>query len=185
VIYDLPFGKGKAFGHSWSGPVNAAFGNWQVTVIERALSGFPVFVTNSVNESGVNFEYNFVPVNRPDQTCAAKSGFHQSLSEYFNASCFAPATAGELGTANRSPLSGPDFVNTDFSLIKRFVVTERAGLDFRAEFFNIFNHAQFAQPGSDIAESSNPGSTASSQFGVINSTVGNPRVIQFALKLTF
>jgi len=185
VIYDLPFGKGKAFGHGWSGPVNAAFGNWQVTVIERALSGFPVFVTNSVNESGVNFEYNFVPVNRPDQTCNAKSGFHQSLSEYFNASCFAPATAGELGTANRSPLSGPDFVNTDFSLIKRFVLTERAGLDFRAEFFNIFNHAQFGAPGSDIAESSKPGSMASSQFGVINSTVGNPRVIQFALKLTF
>jgi Carboxypeptidase regulatory-like domain len=185
VIYDLPFGKGKAFGHDWSGPVNAAFGNWQVTVIERALSGFPVFVTNSVNESEVNFEYNFVPVNRPDQTCGAKSGFHQNLSEFFNTSCFGPAAAGELGTANRSPLSGPDFVNTDFSFIKRFVLTEQVGLDFRAEFFNIFNHAQFGLPGSDMAESSKLGSTVSSQFGVINSTVGNPRVIQFALKLTF
>ena len=185
VIYDLPFGKGKAYGSSWSGPVNAAFGNWQVTLIERAISGFPVFVTNSVNESSVNFEYNFVPVNRPDQTCNAKSGFHQSLSEFFNTGCFTPAAAGELGTANRSPLSGPDFVNTDFSLIKRFVLTERVGLDFRAEFFNLFNHAQFGSPGSDIAESSASGSQPSSQFGVINSTVGNPRVIQFALKLTF
>ncbi len=50
-------------------------------------------------------------------------------------------------------------------------------LDFRAEFFNIFNHAQFGQPGADIST----GAT----FGVINSTVGNPRVVQFALKLAF
>jgi len=184
VIYDLPFGKGKKYGGSWTGPVNAAFGNWQVTVIERALSGFPVFVTNSVNESGVNFEYNFVPVNRPDQICNPKSG-SQSLSHFFNTSCFVPAPAGELGTANRSPFSGPDFVNTDLSLIKRFNFTERVGLDFRAEFFNIFNHAQFGPPGSDMAESSAPGSTLSSQFGVINSTVHDPRVIQFGLKLNF
>lgn len=183
VIYDLPFGKGKAYGSSWSGPINAVFGNWQVTMIERAISGFPVFVDNSVNQSGVNFEYNFVPVNRPNQTCNPKSGFHQSLSEFFNTGCFTPAPAGELGTANRSPFSGPDFVNTDFSLIKRFVLTERAGLDFRAEFFNIFNHAQFALPGSDMA--AGVGSQPSSQFGVINQTVGNPRVIQLALKLTF
>lgn len=185
VIYDLPFGKGRAIGNGWSGPVKAAFGNWQVTVIERVLSGFPVFTQNSVNESGVNFQYNFVPVNRPVQTCNPKSGFHQSLSEFFNTNCFSPAPAGELGTADRSPFSGPDFVNTDLSLIKRFVLTEKVGLDFRAELFNIFNHAQFGLPGSDLAQSSKTGSTLSSQFGVINTTVHDPRVVQFALKLTF
>jgi hypothetical protein len=68
-------------------------------------------------------------------------------------------------------------------LIKRFAITERAGLDFRAEFFNLFNHAQFGMPGNDMAQA--VGGQVSSQFGVINTTVNNPRLIQFALKLTF
>jgi len=65
-------------------------------------------------------------------------------------------------------------------------MTERVGLDFRAEFFNLFNHAQFGLPGSDLAETALvPNAQPSSQFGAINSTVGNPRVIQFGLKLNF
>jgi hypothetical protein len=187
VIYDLPFGKNKAFGHNWSAPVNAALGNWQVTVIEKATSGFPVFVTNSVNQSGVNFEYNFVPVNRPDRICDPSSG-SRTRFEWFNTSCLVPAgtvsgIVGGLGDAARAPDSGPNFVNTDFSLIKRFLFTERVGLDFRAEVFNLFNHAQFALPGSDLAAA--VGQPVSSQFGVINSTVNNPRVIQLGLKLSF
>jgi hypothetical protein len=75
-------------------------------------------------------------------------------------------------------VSGPHFVNTDLSLIKHFPLPyEGMRLDFRAEFFNLFNHAQFGTPNPDI--------NAGPQFGVINSTVGNPRVIQFALKLMF
>jgi carboxypeptidase family protein len=182
VIYDLPFGRGKTYGNGWSGPMNAAFGNWQITVIEKAISGFPVFVFNSVNQSGVNFEYNFLPVNRPDQVCDP-SGGSRTIAHWFNTSCLVPAPDGQLGTASRTPVSGPNFVNTDFSLIKRFAITERMGLDFRAEMFNIFNHPQFGLPGNDMAQG--VGGTASSQFGVINSTVNNPRLIQFALKLTF
>lgn len=187
VIYDLPFGKGKAMGNNWSGPANAAFGNWQVTVIERATTGYPVFVVNSVNESLVNFEYNFLPVNRPDQVCNPDSG-PRNRSEWFNTSCLVPAgtdsgISGGLGNASRAPISGPNFVNTDFSLIKRFLITERVGLDFRTEFFNLFNHAQFGLPGSDL--SAGVGQQVSSQFGVINTTINNPRLIQFALKLSF
>ena len=101
------------------------------------------------------------------------------MSEWFNTQCFVQARAGELGDASRTPVYGPDFVNTDFSLIKHFMLPYREGmqLDFRAEFFNLFNHAQFGLPGADIST----GST----FGVINSTVNNPRVMQFALKLEF
>jgi hypothetical protein len=187
IIYDLPFGKGKSIGNDWSGPVNAAFGNWELTVIEKATTGFPVFVSDSVNQSGVNFEYNFLPVNRPDQVCNPKSS-HHSRSQWFNTSCLVPAgTAsgimGGLGDASRAPVSGPNFVNTDLSLIKRFPLTERVGLDFRAEFFNLFNHAQFGLPGADLA--AGVGQQVSSQFGVINTTVNNPRLIQFALKLSF
>ncbi len=178
VTYDLPFGKGKRFGSTWSGPLNVIAGNWEVDVIERILSGFPVFVIDSNNQSGVFFQQNASNNNRPDMTCDPKSG-HPTLNEWFNTSCFAPAAVGELGNAPRAPVNGPDFVNTDFSLIKHFKLPYREGMqvDFRAEFFNLFNHAQFFVPNSDI--------NAGSQFGVINATVNNPRLIQFALKLRF
>jgi hypothetical protein len=200
VIYDLPFGKGKTFGGDWSGPVNAAFGGWQVTVIERILSGFPLFVVDSANGlfsgSGVNFFWNGNSLNRPDEVgdpnkpgpvaanpaCVAPSQVH-TVSNWFNPCAFAPATPGELGNANRAPLYGPDFVNTDLSLIKGFRLTERVGLDFRAEFFNLFNHAQFFLPGSSLTAQQDI--HAPSSLGKITQTAHDPRVIQFALKLRF
>jgi hypothetical protein len=175
LIYQLPIGKGRKYGNSWSKPVDSVLGNWEVTVIEQAISGFPIFVVDSLNNSGVNFENNGNSLNRPNQTCNPMSGA-QSLGAWFKTSCFAPAPAGSLGNASRTPVSGPNFINTDFSVIKHFPIGERVRLDFRGEFFNLFNHAQFALPEADI-EAVN--------FGAINSTVGNPRVIQFALKAAF
>jgi hypothetical protein len=182
VLYDLPFGKGKAFGGNGSGPVNAVLGGWSVNVIERAESGFPIFVYDSFNQSGVNFLDNFANWNRPDQICNPKSS-HPTLSKWFNTQCFVAPPPGQLGTASRTPVYGPDFVNTDFSAVKRIRLNEAMNVDFRAEFFNLFNHAQFNAPGL----SSTPGADLASpgSFGVITSTVNNPRVIQFALKLTF
>jgi Carboxypeptidase regulatory-like domain len=180
VIYDLPFGKGKKFGTNWNGAANAILGNWQVTVIEKITSGFPIFTYDSENDSGVNFNNNGNSYNRPDQVCNPNTGFHQSVAEWFNTNCFAQPLAGELGNANRTPVDGPDFVNTDFSVIKRFALPwESMGLDFRAEIFNLFNHAQFGLPSADV----NP--VAASQFGHISSTVNNPRLVQFGLKFTF
>jgi hypothetical protein len=176
VIYDLPFGKGKHFGSDWGSALNTAFGNWQVTAIEKITSGFPVFVIDSFNQSGVNFENNGNSLNRPDQVCNPNSGPH-TVGMWFNASCFATPAKGELGDASRTPVSGPGFVNTDFSLIKQFALPwERMGLNFRAEVFNLFNHPQFGAPASDINAVG---------FGSIGSTVNNPRLFQFALKLTF
>jgi len=188
VIYDLPFGRGKKFGHDWNNATNALLGNWQVTVIEKITSGFPIFLINSNNGtvgvgSGVNFYNNGNNYNRPDQICNPNSGFQQSLAMWFNTSCFASAAPGELGNANRAPIAGPDFVNTDFSVIKRFALPwENMGLDFRAEIFNLFNHAQFGLPGipglpNDIS--------SPVTFGKISYTVNNPRLVQFGLKLTF
>jgi len=157
---------------------NAILGNWEFDVIERVLSGFPIFVLNSEDDSGVGFNSGGNNYNRPDQVCDPKAG-NPKLTEWFNTNCFAPAAAGKLGDASRTPVYGPDFVNTDFSAIKHFILPYRDGmrLDFRAELFNLFNHAQFGLPGSDIS--------TPSTFGVINSTVNNPRVMQFALKLNF
>ena len=202
VIYDLPFGRGKKFGHDWNHVANAILGNWQVTVIEKITSGFPVFLVDSAPDSGANLINigNAVPYGRPDQVASpfqagvvsgnANPGCQVLVSNggsapdklspagyWFNSCAFAHPASGELGDASRAPLSGPDFVNTDFSVIKRFALPwENMGLDFRAEIFNLFNHAQFALPGNDIN---------SPQFGLVSSTVNNPRLVQFGLKFTF
>jgi hypothetical protein len=182
VTYNLPFGKGKAFGSNWNGPVNAVLGNWEVDVIERAISGFPLFVVDSANNSGVNFQWNGNSLNRPDMTCNPKLS-HPTLKEWFNTSCFSPAAPGELGTAPRAPITGPRFVNTDMSFIKHFPLPyESMRLDFRAEFFNMFNHPQFYLSG---GSSGMQDINAPTSFGVVNGTVNNPRVVQFALKLMF
>ncbi len=180
VTYDLPFGRGKSFGGGWNGPLNAALGNWEVDVIEKATSGFPLFVVSG-NGSGVNFQWNGNSLNRPNQVCSGKSS-HPTLSQWFDTSCFVDAPAGELGNANRAPLYGPRFVNTDLSFIKHIPIRESVRMDFRAEFFNVLNHPQFFLPG-DGTGMQNVDSPSS--FGKVTQTVNNPRVIQFALKLSF
>jgi hypothetical protein len=200
VIYDLPFGNGKRFGSNWSKPANAILGGWQLTLIEHISSGFPVFVVDSANfVSGVNFQQNGNSLIRPDQVGDPNKGGGgpncpsqvHNIQHWFNSCAFAPAkvltingvTVGEIGNANRTPVNGPDFVNTDFSVVKRFALPkEGMGIDFRAEFFNLFNHAQFGLP--------NTGATGyadieTPNFGSITSTVNNPRLVQFGLKFTF
>ncbi|MGA9498445.1 MAG: hypothetical protein WBV41_21465, partial [Terriglobales bacterium] len=211
VIYDLPFGKGKHFGGGWNGMTNAALGNWQVNVIERATSGFPLFVVDSSDSSGVFFNYNGLTVQRPNEVgnpnqpgpvaanpgCVAPSRIH-TLSNWFNPCAFMTAptavinqgtsnafTVGELGSAARAPVYGPRFVNTDLSIFKDFSFSfhEQMNLQFRAEFFNLLNHPQYWMPG--ISSTGEQDINTPSSFGVISNIVNNPRLVQFALKLSF
>ena len=180
VIYDLPFGRGKKYGSDWNKVTNSVLGGWQLTVIEKITSGFPVPLIDSANASGVSFNAggNGNNFNRPDQVagCSPYAANHSQL-QWINSACFVAPAGGKLGNASRVPVVGPDFVNTDFSVIKQFALPwENMGLNFRAEFFNLFNHAQFGMPVNDISA---PG------FGSVNSTVNNPRLVQFGLKLTF
>jgi hypothetical protein len=175
IIYDLPFGKGKQFGNNWNGAVDAFLGGWQVNVIEKITSGFPLFIVTSANNSGVNFTNNTTNFIRPNQVCNGRLD-HHTVDKFFDTSCFVNPSGGQLGTANRSPLYGPGFVNTDFSAVKYFQLHERVNLEFRTEFFNLFNHPQFYLPGTDVAAKG---------FGAITETVNNPRLMQFGLKLTF
>lgn len=190
VVYDLPFGKGKKWGSAWNGPIDNILGNWQVTFIEKITSGFPVFVVDS-NTFGTGVGGNgFLNGNansliRPNLVagCDPNAGPH-TLNEWFNTACFVEPPAGQIGNASRAPVTGPDFVNTDFSVIKQFKLPwENMGLNFRAEFFNLFNHAQFATPNSTSSLATPD--IASAGFGSINATVNNPRLVQFGLKLTF
>jgi hypothetical protein len=194
VLYDLPFGKGKKYGSSWSGATNAVLGHWQVNVIERATSGFPLFVVDSGGGAGVDFSYNGDSFQRPnlvgDPNRAGDEGGNtgcptkiHTLQNWFNPCAFAKAPPGELGTAPRAPVYGPRFVNTDFSVIKNFPFRESMSLQFRAEFFNLLNHAQFFLNG--FADTGQQDINTPSSFGVVNNTVNNPRLIQFALRLNF
>lgn len=211
VLYELPFGKGKAYGGNWNGPANAILGNWQVNLIERATSGFPLFVVDSSDSSGIFFDYNGLTLQRPNEVgnpnrpgqvpgnpnCIAPSRIH-TIENWFNPCAFetAPTTvvnpftptaflAGEIGTAPRAPVSGPHFINTDFSIFKDITLPfrEGMGLQFRAEFFNLFNHPQYYMPG--VSGTGEQDINTPSSFGVISNTVNNPRLIQFALRLKF
>ncbi|MGA8539485.1 MAG: carboxypeptidase-like regulatory domain-containing protein [Terriglobales bacterium] len=198
VLYDLPFGKGKRFGGGWSGPVDAALGHWSVNLIEKATTGFPLYIVDSKDESGTFFSYNGNTFQRPNQVgdpnkagavagnpgCVAPTRIH-TISNWFNPCAFAFAPDGELGTAVRAPMYGPRFVNTDFSLIKDLPLSfrEGMGLQFRAEFFNLLNHPQYFLQGAGGTGEMDINSPSS--FGVINNTVNNPRLIQLALKLRF
>ncbi|MGA9471443.1 MAG: hypothetical protein WBV36_03210, partial [Terriglobales bacterium] len=196
VLYDLPFGKGKYWGSAWSSPVDAALGHWSVNLIERATTGFPLYVVDSADESDTFFSYNGNTFQRPNQVGDPNRGGPEggytncpaqvhTIANWFNPCAFAPAPAGQLGTGVRAPVYGPRFVNTDFSLIKDipFSFREGMGLQFRAEFFNLFNHPQYFLQGA--GGTGEQDINTSSSFGVINNTVNNPRLIQLALKLKF
>src|SRR3984957_18609516 len=194
VLYDLPFGKGKKYGSSWSGATNAVLGHWQVNVIERATSGFPLFVVDSGGGAGVDFSYNGDSFQRPnlvgDPNRAGDEGGNtgcptkiHTLQNWFNPCAFAKAPLGELGTAPRAPVYGPRFVNTDFSVIKNFPFRESMSLQFRSGLFNLLNHAQFFLNG--FADTGQQDINTPSSFGAVNNTVNNPRLVQFVLKLLF
>ena len=156
----------------------------------------PLFVVDSANtgptfgeaptagNTGQYFNYDFFSFNRPD-IVGDPHGPHCLPGTVFNTCAFAHAPAGELGIAPRAPVYGPRFVNTDFSIIKDFPLSWREAmkLQFRAEFFNLFNHPQFYMGG--IGDTGQQDINTPSSFGVINQQLNNPRLIQFALRLNF
>ncbi len=117
ILYDLPFGKGKKFGSNWSGAANTILGNWKVNVIEKITSGFPLFIVNSANDSGVFFQWNGAGLNRPDEvgdpnkggtvaanpTCIAPAKVH-TTANWFNPCAF--MARGSRRTGRREPRTG-------------------------------------------------------------------------------
>ena len=94
---------------------------------------------------------------------------------YFNTSLFSPEALGQFGDANRRFFHGPGLNNFDMALVKDLRLTETKSLEFRAEWFNIFNHAQFGEPNGNID---------SSIFGLVTSA-NPPRIGQVAMKFFF
>jgi hypothetical protein len=177
-IYELPFGKGKRFLNTSSRVEDGFLGGWQVNGIGGAQSGQPF--TPELSNGGPDINADPGGAVRPDLVGNPKLSSGQSLNHWFNVSAFVvPGQDGTapytFGNAGRNILEGPNFVNLDFSLFKAFSLSERLKLQFRAEFFNIFNHPNFGFPNPNVDLP---------QAGIITSASA-PREIQFALKLLF
>jgi hypothetical protein len=179
AIYDLPFGKGKAFqGSPW---VDRVFGNWQLSGIETLQSGLPFTPQLSYNPANDGDSRN--PV-RPSWNPNFKGPVIEGgASQYFNPAAFIQPLAGTYGNVGRNILQGAGLATTDLSLAKKVHLSEQVGLQFRAEFFNVLNHTNFNTPNPVVytAATGGPSPTA----GVITSTATTSRQIQFGLKLLF
>lgn len=161
--------------------VQHALSNWQISGVAVLQSGLPITVIDSTAGSVYG---NLVGFTRAECTGAnpASSGSVTSrLDHFFNTAAFAPppqiGDGTGFGNCGVGILRGPSELNLDLGVQRTFAFTERQNLDFRAEFFNLTNTPKFGLPVNDFA--------AAPAFGVISSTVGNPRIIQLALKYRF
>jgi hypothetical protein len=158
------------------GLTNALVGGWEASGILTFQTGFPFTVTANQDFSNTG---SLSP--RPDRTCNGAGP--QTVTEWFDTSCFTTDAQSQalangtprFGNSGKNILYGPGLQQWDVSFIKRNQLTEKVGLDFRAEFFNLFNHPNFGTPGSTVDTST---------AGQITSA-GTPRDIQFGLKLRF
>jgi hypothetical protein len=173
-VYDLPFGRGKAWGSHMNRAADALLGNWQINGILTLHTGQPY----TLNWSGCQGVWNIcrpdlVPGKDPN---AAPAG-GRTPSEWFDTSAVqhaTPLTGGNLGLQSNT---APSTELLDFSVFKDFRFTERWRLQFRTEITNLFNTPQFTTPDLNLSDAN---------FGTITSTFsGSERHIQFSLRLMF
>jgi hypothetical protein len=200
--YDLPFGKNKAFGGNASGVLNQIIGGWQVAGITIATTGnwyTPTDISTNLSTSDGGGEV--ASASRPN--VVENPNAHPCVpGTLFNTCAFATNTViGSFGNAGRNIIQGPGVQNWDISLFKIFPIREQMHMEFRAEFFNAFNHydPEFDNPGSfntNIATQhgldetaletgcTNGNSNSNCAFGFAQAA-HDPRFIQFALKFYF
>jgi len=213
-LWDLP----KPQFAARAGFARSAIWNWRSSAILTAMSGLPIDIVDTGAGSFYGLSNGASPLARPSlvagMTCS-NANQNVPTGSFFNATVFArptvqsgqpipssdgTATAGpgpvgtDIGNVGRNCLRGPRQVNVDFALGKLFPLAESRNFEFRAEFFNLFNHPNFANPISNLnalvasggginpttGQVLNPGN-----FGRIISTSNNPRILQFALKFNF
>ncbi len=185
VVYELPFGSGKSY-LSEPGVMRSVFGSWSMNSIFSARTGFPVDLTTSATGPDGN-------TNEQRPNLVPGQPFYLAGGDFNPAAFCTPGTADPLysggtcpsgfGDVPRNFLRGPGVWQLDLGLAKRIPITERLQLQFRAEVFNLFNRAMYANP---------DGLISAADFGKIylplNTTpvgLGTPRQMQFMLKLSF
>lgn len=173
-VYEIPVGSNKRL--AIHNPVlNGVIGGWSLGMISEARTGSPYSVyeqTNRLNSFSAGQRSNVVadpqlPTDRPRA---------ELVRQWFNTAAFSFPGNGVLGNASRSPGIGPGFVNFDMSLLKDFHFTEKRYLQFRSQFYNLFNRANFSNPN---------GQRGNAAFGQISNTVNGGRFIQLTLRFAF
>jgi hypothetical protein len=152
------------------------FNGWALSGITSVQTGFPIRITSSDDRELMN-SFDFELPGEPDLVGQFfRLNPRDSGNLAFDPSAFAPQAFGTIGSSPRSVCCGPGINNFDIGLHKRTSLTERTSLEFRAEVFNIVNHAQFASPDGNISDGAD--------FGRVKQA-RDPRLIQFGLKLFF
>jgi len=187
AILDLPVGKGKRFAGN-AGPVaDKIIGGWGINAIINFQSGFPLIMQGcpgKLNDSGI-----------PNVGCAratvsgtrklTSGSLDQRLNEWFDTSAFIRTADYSYGNDSRTEpnLRGDGINNIDFAVFKntKFGPDQRFGVEFRGEFFNLFNSPQFSPPNMNCCTGVAQGGT----FGQITAQYNLPRVIQFGLRFNF
>jgi hypothetical protein len=191
AVYQLPFGRGKKMLNK--GLASAIAGNWQLTTAALARTGFPI---NVLLPSSYVSPYGNSGTLRPNLIAGVPltPPGGRTVAHWINPAAFAAPAGGTFGNAPRDLFPGPGTWQVDTSVARTVHLTEGSLLEFRSEFYNVFNHPQLGQPQSTFSPTSPAG------FGSIINTVnlntaivspispvgsGTPREIQFALRLEF
>ena len=186
-VWELPF---PSQGH---GPFGAIFGDWQAGGLLIVQSGNPLTAMVQRNRSGSLWSPTVGPGRGVDRPSLASGFTHESAvvgdpARYFNPAAFLLQQAGTLGSLGRNVFIGPDLRAFDFSLAKNIALSslsESGKLQFRVEFFNLFNCTNFAAPAIVAFAGVTDGEAPLSSFGRTRSTVTSSRQIQFGLRLSF
>ncbi len=178
-VYDLPFGKGKRYAQSLPKAADMLIGGWSMNGTTTLQSGYPILMTAQPTTLSSTFGGGTPRPNYVGGCNSSISGSAQSrISQWFNTACFTqpgPFAYGNEGRADAS-LTNQGIANWDVAVAKNFLITERYKLRFETEFFNIANRTQFSAPNTQLG---NP------LFGIITAVRNQPRLVQFALRLSF
>jgi hypothetical protein len=142
-------------------------GNWQYSDITTLQAGFPLDPGLVIATPGLAI--------RPNRVSGQAISGPKTAQEWFNTNAFAAPAAGFFGNAAPDSITGPGVVDFDMAFYKNFKITERQNLQFRAEFFNIFNHTNFSAVSSSFG---------AGNFGQVTSAL-DPRILEFALRYSF
>ncbi|MBZ5697474.1 MAG: TonB-dependent receptor [Acidobacteriia bacterium] len=177
--YELPFGHGQHWLGNVTGLESKLITGWQLNGIGTFLTGFPFTPLVGSNRSGDG------DIRNPDRVSINPSFTGPVLldnpKQWFNPSAFILPTPGTYGNIGRGTLRGPGLADVDLSLFKNTAVSENVTVQFRAEFFNVFNRSNFGPPNATVFS----GTAVSPSAGLITTTATYPRQIQFGLKLIF
>jgi hypothetical protein len=191
-IYQLPFGRGKQF-FNGNGPAAHLLSGWQLSGIASARTGLPVNITAS--RTAAQLPDQNTSGQRPNLVLGAPIyAADQNINNWFNAAAFSAPANGTWGNLGRYIANGPGTYEIDSALQKRFRVTERLSLNFRAAAFNLFNHPQYKIPSSSVGSVSGtpPAIKPTASFGRISGILntgatgtGAPRRIEFMFRAEF